>query len=127
MNTPENGAPVPTDLPETNALVAPVEPVVHVGAPETSSTGNPLFDAVVSGQFDADEESPEVVVTKRVLACTKVLRLSVVSTSPRWAFPLSSLGSTFQTASQAPRSDHPASSGTIWMGKALPGQCSMTA
>ena len=68
MNTPENGAPVPTDLPETDALVAPVEPTVHTGAPETSSTGNPLFDAVVSGQFDADEESPEVVVTKRVLA-----------------------------------------------------------
>ena len=68
MNTPENDAPVPTDLPETDALVAPVEPTVHAGASETSSTGNPLFDAVVSGQFDADEESPEVVVTKRVLA-----------------------------------------------------------
>lgn len=68
MNTPETGAPVPTDLPETDALIAPVEPAIQVSAPEMSSTGNPLFDAVVSGQFDADEESPEVVVTKRVLA-----------------------------------------------------------
>ena len=48
-------------------------------------------------------------VTRRLVAWTRVLRLSVVRTSPRWALPEASLGKTCQTASQAPRSDQPAS------------------
>jgi hypothetical protein len=47
----------------------------------------------VSG-FDDDQVVTPTRLTKRLLACTRVLWLSVVSTSPTWALPCSSLGST---------------------------------
>ncbi len=56
--------PPPLPIPE-DGVVAP-EAVAK--APEVAAVPANLFDAVVSGQFDADEESPEVVLAKRVLA-----------------------------------------------------------
>jgi 23S rRNA pseudouridine2605 synthase len=56
-------------VPEIDALSGPGAAAASSPA-VASGQGVPvnLFEAVVSGQFDADEESPEVVLTKRVLA-----------------------------------------------------------
>ncbi|MDB5849194.1 MAG: rRNA pseudouridylate synthase, partial [Rhodoferax sp.] len=52
--------------PVTEEAVAPASGIDHAPAGKPAPAN--LFDAVVSGQFDADEESPEVVLAKRVLA-----------------------------------------------------------
>jgi len=61
---PQHPLPIPEDgvvAPEAD-MASQERPAAVPAAPAN------LFEAVVSGQFDADEESPEVVLTKRVLA-----------------------------------------------------------
>jgi hypothetical protein len=65
--------------------------------------------------------------TRRLVACTSVLRQSLRMASPTLALPCGVLGATCHTASQAPRSFQPASSGTMRMSNSLPGHFSITA
>ena len=55
--------------------------------------------------------------TSRLVAWTSVLLLARTIASPMLTLPAASLSLTCQTASQAPRSDQPASSGTMRMSK----------
>ena len=71
--------------------------------------------------------SRPTAATRRSLACTSVLRQPSSTTSPSAALPASSLGSTCHTASQAPRSFQPASSGTTCIGRPAGGTFSITA
>ncbi|APW38915.1 23S rRNA pseudouridylate synthase B [Rhodoferax koreense] len=70
----EEGAAPAADSAPTEAVVQPVESLEAAAfdapAPVRQAQAGHvnLFEAVVSGQFDADEESPEVVLAKRVLA-----------------------------------------------------------
>ncbi|MDB5894593.1 MAG: rRNA pseudouridylate synthase, partial [Rhodoferax sp.] len=67
--TADAAQPVAVDAPAPAGAQAVVAEAAlnHAATPGQAAPAN-VFEAVVSGQFDADEESPEVVLAKRVLA-----------------------------------------------------------
>ena len=80
------------------------------------------------GGLDDDHVVDAHARTRRLVACTSVLRLSSKHhVADGGSCRRRPCAATCQTASQAPRSFQPASSGTMRMSNALPGQRSITA